>query len=596
MASGLFSSHRRRVSTSWVKTPYNRHLLLWRSVFIMLGITALIGVCVFRLAQLQLVEGSHHLELAEQNRIRPIPLPADRGNITDRNGLLFATNRLSRSVYVWPRQQSPQQWQTIASRLGKILGIPPEEIIQRLEQTGYDSALPVRVSQQITPEAFVAIAENANQLPGVEILAGSVRSYPHQGLAAHVIGYIGEATEADMQANPDYPNGMIVGQMGIERLANNQLEGQWGQRFVEVNARGREMRMLGTEPAIGGAGVQLTLDLPMQQAAERALNGRRGAVVALDVKTGAVLVLASSPTFDPELFTGRVSEEAWQQFQQGDQPFLNRTLQGYPPGSTFKIVTSTAAMQSGHYLPDSRIMTSAFISLGGHQFWESSRQGFGAIGFREALAYSSNTFFYQIGLTVGPEEISKWGKLLGIGSTTLGLEGETPGMIPIPAEKEELFGEPWYGGDTVSTAIGQGLVQASPLELAVMVAAIANGGYRVQPHLLTSQTNTPETEKETIGLAPGTIAAIREGLVATVQMGTAKRLSDGSIPPTAGKTGTSEVVGQEPHALFVGFGPVDDPKIAIAVIVENGGYGGVTALPVAHEVYKVYFGQTAAPK
>ncbi|WP_416674596.1 penicillin-binding protein 2 [Egbenema bharatensis] len=589
MASGLFFPHRRKANSS-SSSPSRRDELIWRSVFLLLGITAIMGVCTFRLVQLQILEGQLNHERSEQNRVRPIPLSADRGNIVDRKGQLIAANRLSRGVYLWPRQQSPQQWQTTAFRLQQILEIPAEEIIDRLAQTGYDSPLPVRISQQITPEAFVALAEYAPQLPGVEVFAGSTRLYPHRTLAAHVIGYIGEASEADMNANPLYPNGMIVGQMGIERLANELLQGKWGQRLVEVDAKGQEIRLLGMEAATGGETVELTLDLEMQRTAEQALGGRRGAVAAIDVNTGAVLVLASSPSFDPSIFTGRVSEAQWQQLQQGDYPFLNRALQGYPPGSTFKIVTSAAGIESGRFSPHSILSTSAFITLGNHQFWEHSRQGYGAIGFREALAYSSNTFFYQIGLSIGPEEISKWGQRMGIGTTILGLEGEGSGIIPTPDEKEELYGEPWYGGDTVSTSIGQGLVQATPLELAVMVASIANGGYRVQPHLMTQQTNTPETQPEATGLSPETIAAIRSGLVAAVQQGTAQGLNDGSIPLTAGKTGTSEVVGPQPHALFVGFGPVDAPQIAIAVIVENGGFGGVTAIPVAHEVYKAFFG------
>ncbi|WAL62755.1 penicillin-binding protein 2 [Thermocoleostomius sinensis] len=590
MASGL-SSRQRLIQTSLVKTPANRDILLWRSLFIMLGITSLMGVCLFRLIQLQLIDGQQHQQQAELNRIRPVPLPADRGNIIDRDGALLASNQLARGVYLWPRQQSPQQWKGTAARLSRILGIPAEEILARLEQTGYHSPLPVPVAQTITPDAFVALAEQAVHFPGVEVLAGSTRFYPYNHLAAHAIGYIGEATAADLAANPDYPFGMIVGQMGIERLVNAELEGNWGKRLIEVDARGQEVRLLGVEPPISGSTVQLTLDLEMQQAAEKALNGRRGAVVALNVHTGAILTLASSPSFNPNMFTRRVSETDWQRLQQGDQPFLNRALQTYPPGSTFKIVTSAAAIESGKLGPDSILSTSAFITLGNHQFWEHSRQGYGAIGFREALAYSSNTFFYQAGLMVGPETISEWGKRLGIGSTRLGLEGENSGMIPTPDQKESLYGEPWYGGDTVSTAIGQGLVQASPLELAVMVAAIANGGNRVQPHLLASQTNTSATQKQPTGLSDATIQAIRSGLVAAVQQGTAQRLNDGSIPLTAGKTGTSEVIGQQPHALYVGYGPVSDPQIAIAVIVENGGYGGVTAIPVAHEVYKKYFQQ-----
>jgi penicillin-binding protein 2 len=596
MASGLYSPNRRVANTSLMRNASSREALLWRATFIMLSVTTLMSVCVFRLAQLQLVEGQKNQELAEQNRVRPIPVPAERGNIVDRSGKLLASNRLSRAVYLWPRQQSPAEWKITAERLGAILNIPPAEILSKLEQTGYNSPLPVRISQQLSQTAFVAMAEQSAQLPGVEIIAGSSRYYPHGSLASHLLGYIGEATEADMQANPDYPSGMIVGQMGVERMANDRLEGVWGSRLIEVDAGGQELRLLGAKPAVAGNQVKLTLDVDLQKTAERALGGRRGAAVVLNVHTGEVLALASSPTFDPNIFTRRVSQTEWDRLQEGDQPFLNRAVQGYPPGSTFKMVTATAGMQSGRFSPSSRVATSAYLSMGGIQFWEHSRHGYGVIGFRQALAVSSNTFFFRVGLAVGPEQIAKWGKILGIGTTTLGLEGESLGLIPTPAEKEELYAEPWYAGDTVSMSIGQGLVQVSPLELAVMVSTIANGGSRVKPHLLADQTNTAEMKSVPTGISPEALETIRSGMVAVVQQGTGRRLNDGSIPLTAGKTGTSEVVGRRSHALFVGYGPAAKPEIAVAVIVENAGYGGVAALPVAHEIYKVYFGRQAKDK
>jgi penicillin-binding protein 2 len=591
MASGISSSFPNKSSpkTSLVKSIANREALFWRAAFFMFGITTFMGICAYRLVELQVITGRYYQHLAEQNRVRPIPLPAERGAIVDRNGKLLASNQLSRGVYLWPRQQSPEQWHRSATQLSQILGMPAEEILDRLNKAGYNTPLPILISQQISPTAFVALAEQASQLPGVEIFAGSTRFYPQKDLAAHVLGYIGEASEADMKAHPDYPNGMIVGQMGIERLANADLEGRWGERLVEVNAGGQETRLLGIKPAKPGSTVRLTLDLDLQQAAERGLAGRRGAVVVLDVNTGDVLALASAPTFDPDVFTRRVTQAEWQRFQEGDQPFLNRALQGYPPGSTFKIVTATAGMQSGNFLPDSTLMTYPSISLGGIQFWEHTKHGYGVIGFRDAFAFSSNTFFYQVGLSTGPEQIAKWGKILGISSTDVGLEGEGHGIIPTPDQKQALYGEPWYGGDTVSMAIGQGVVQATPLEMAVVVSTIANGGWRVHPYLLANQTGSSAVQRVKTDIAPETIAAIRSGLIAAVQYGTAQSLNDGSIPQTAGKTGTAEVIGREPHAWFVGYGPVNNPKIAVAVIVENGGYGAAAAVPIAHEIYKTYF-------
>ena len=383
--------------------------------------------------------------------------------------------------------------------------------------------------------------------------------------------------------------GMLVGQMGVERLANSTLEGRWGSQVVEVNAAGQEINHLGNKPAIAGEPLRLTLDLDLQKTAERYLANRRGAVVVLDVKTGGVLALASGPTFDPNLFTRQVTKAEWDRLQTAENPFLNRALQGYPPGSTFKVVTAAAGMQSGTFAPDSTLMTYAAINLGGHLFHEHG-SGYGVLGFRDALMVSSNTFFYQVGLRTGPEAIAKWGKQLGIGEITqLGLDGESHGMIPIPAEKEKKFGEPWYGGDTVSMSIGQGLVQTTPVELAVVYAAIANGGYRVKPHLFAAMDNDRAYRPQKIGLQPGTLQVIQQGLKAVVQNGTARQLSQGTIPPTAGKTGTAEVLGQRDNAVFAGYGPAANPQIAIAVVVENGGFGAESAVPIAHEVYKTYF-------
>jgi penicillin-binding protein 2 len=347
--------------------------------------------------------------------------------------------------------------------------------------------------------------------------------------------------------------------------------------------------MLGEKSPISGNRIQLTLDLDLQKAAERALAQRRGAVVALDVKTGALLAMASGPAFDPNLFTRRITETEWSRLQNQDKPFLNRALQGYAPGSTFKIVTSTAGMESGKLTPDSLLTTAAYITVGGTQFHEHGG-GYGTIGFREAITYSSNTFFYQVALAVGPEQISKWAGRLGIGITsTMGLDGASHGSVPTPAQKEKLYGEPWYAGDTVSMGIGQGVVQVTPLELAVMVSAIANGGKRVIPHVFQSQKNLSTTKPQPTQIHPRTIATIRAGLVGVVQSGTGRRLNDGSIPLTAGKTGTAEVLGQRDNALWVGYGPVSNPQIAIAVVVENGGFGAESAVPIAHEIYKTYF-------
>jgi penicillin-binding protein 2 len=565
-----------------------------RAVYLLLLMSALIGACVFRLAQLQLVQGRYHRQLAEHNRITPLPIPAARGNILDRNGKLLASSRLTRAVYLSPREQTQAEWQETAQRLGKLLDIDPEEILKKLAERGYRSAMPVRIYRDLTPQRFVALAE-AGEISGLEVRAEASRYYPNGKLAAHLLGYIGEATADEMKKNPDFPMGMLVGQFGLERIADQQLRGVWGNRLIEVDAEGKEVDLLGEQSPKSGTDLPTTLDIRVQAAAEKALNNRRGAVVVMDVKTGAVLALASGPTFDPNMFTRRISQQEWSALQSQDKPFINRALQGYPPASTFKIVTSVAGMQSGKFSPSSTLMTYDAINIGGTLFHEHGSSA-GVIGFAEALTVSSNTFFYQVGVASGPEEISKWGHRLGIGSTsTMGLDGGNQGLIPTPEQKQKLFNEPWYVGDTVTMAIGQGVVQVTPLEEAVMIATIANGGWRVKPHLLANQTNTPEMQREKAGLSPETIATVKAGLISVVKEGTARSLSDGSIPPTAGKTGTAEVLGQEDNSMYVGYGPVDDPQIAIAVVVENGGYGATSAVPITHEVYKAFFGKPAKP-
>lgn len=558
----------------------------------MLLVTTLIALPLFRLAQLQLVQGAYNRQRAENNRIRPVSVAAVRGPLLDRSQKIFAANRVSRSVYLWPKERSPQEWQEAVAILSPIVNIPAAEIIQKIDKAGYKSALPVRISKDINIATFVALGEQVNTLRGVEIRPESGRDYPNQQLASHLLGYVGEATLDELKANPGYPMGMIVGKMGVEKLVNPNLEGVWGSRLIEVNAKGEEIQDLGVKEPIAGKPVQLTLDLDMQKTAEKALGNRLGAVVAIDVKTGALLTMGSWPTFDPNIFTRKVSKQEWDRLQGPDKPFLNRAVQGYPVGSTFKIVTSVAGMESGKFSPDSTLVSSSSINIGGISFNEHGA-GQGVIGFRDALAYSSNTFFYQVGMAAGPEQMAKWAKKMGIGGTInldlLGLEAANHGQVPIPSEKRKMYGEDWYVGDTVTMSIGQGLVLCTPLELAVMVSTIANGGSRVQPHLLASQTNTPITQKIPTGIKPATLNVIRQGLTDVVLKGTGKGLNDGTIPLSAGKTGTVEMPGHPDNSMYVGYAPADKPEVAIAVIVEGGGYGAVSAAPIAHEVFRTYF-------
>jgi penicillin-binding protein 2 len=559
-----------------------------RAFTLFLVATGLLSLPLFRLAQLQLVQGEYNRSLAENNRIRRLPMVADRGNIVDRHGAILAANQLVRSVYLYPREQTKEKWQTTAVQLGEILKVDPQTILRQLDKAGYHSPTPVRVQRDIKADVFTALAESG-YIPGVEIQPDANRYYPHKNLASHILGYIGEATEAQLKASAAVPMGMLVGQMGLERLADDRLRGTWGNRLFEVDASGKELRMLGIQRPTSGEVLKTTLDLELQQAAEKALAGRRGAVVVLDIETGGVLAMASGPTFDPNMFTRRITQkEVDEVFNNPDKPFLNRALQGYPPASTFKIVSSVAGLQSGKYTPESTIMTASAINVGGVLFHEHG-SGYGEIGFKQALQVSSNTFFYQVGQKIGSYEIHKWGHKLGIGETKTMLDGESQGLIPTPEIKKTISDEPWYPGDEVTMAIGQGMVTVTPMELAVMVAAIGNGGYRLKPHFLLEQAANPQYQPENIDLKPGTLTTVRGGLELVVSGGTGQSLNDGSIPPTAGKTGTAEVPGGADNAMYVGYGPTKNPKIAVAVVVEHGGFGAQSAVPIAHAIYQSYF-------
>lgn len=567
--------------------------LIYRTIVITLLTTTTIGLQVARLAQLQLIQGKQNRERAENNRIRPIPVPSDRGLILDRYGKAFASNRLRHSIYLWPKEQPKEQWKITATKLSTIINMPAQKILAKVEQAMTSGERNIHLSYQVSRSTFITLKERAEEFPGVEVRSESTRYYPYGQLASHVIGYLGEVTPAELKTHPEYQLRMMVGRIGVEASANDLLAGKWGQNLIEVNAQNREIRAFeaGEKEAKTGETVKLTLNMELQKVAETALGFRKGAVVILDVNTGEVLAMGSYPRFNPNIFTKPMLEEKWQSLHSQEQSFLNRSLQGYPPGSTFKIVTAAAAMGSGKFSPYSIIQTSDSIYVGGIAFNEHSG-GYGPIGFRTALAYSSNTFFFRTGMTIGHEQIAQWAYKLGLGGKNLNLLGIPSayhGLIPTEKDKRRIYNDPWYLGDTITMAIGQGLVLLTPLELAAATAAIANGGKQVKPHLFASETNSPEMKPIPIGLKPEHVKTIKEGMIDVVEYGTARLLNDGTIPLTGGKTGTSEVKGQKSHSLYVGFGPAEQSKIAIAVIVENGGYGSAAAASVAKQIFQTYF-------
>jgi penicillin-binding protein 2 len=573
-----------------------RHL---QSVFLMLLVTVILfGAFGTRLFQLQVVNGERNRQLADSNRIRLVPKRPARGTIYDRNGKILAGSRLSHTVSIWPIALPRSDWPQVIDRLSTVLKIPAAEIEQRLEQAGYETIESITIARGISPAQATALAEYSNELPGVRLESEAVRNYPNGDLAAHILGYTGELTDEQLQQRRDegYRLGDVVGQMGAEAAFQDTLHGEWGGQQVEVDSSGRIISILGDKPPIAGQDVQLTLDLDLQKAAEAALGSRPGAIVAMDPRNGAILAMASWPTFDPNIFTARMTEAQWAQLQGADHPFLNRALQGFPPASTFKIVTTAAAIESGQYSPNAVLPTYPYVQVGSIQFWDWNKAGFGPLGFTGAMAWSSDTFFYQVAMRIGGPTLIEMTRRFGFGRKT-GIElasAESPGLVPDAAWKQENVGYDWFVGDSINMSIGQGFLQATPLQVANMFAVPANGGYLVKPHIL-KDNEEHKNWRESLELSDVTIDILRQGLRRVITGGTATALNVPHIPSFAGKTGTAEADPGLSHAWFGAYFPLDNPEIVVVAFAEHsGGGGGKVAAPMVLQVLEAYHGHPEA--
>ena len=383
----------------------------YQSVVIMLLLSlVMLGGIGSRLAYLQIVDCERNCELAEDNRFLLLPRRPARGNITDRNGEVLVSSRLSHSVSIWPialpKEEADRE--QVIERLAQILDVPVGEINERLEQSSYNLNKSVPISRGVSSAQTTALAEYANELPGVRVEAEAVRNYPRGDLGAHVLGYTGEINTDDLEAleEKDYRLGDVIGKMGIELAMEETLRGQWGGEQVEVDSSGRVLSVIGEKPSVSGQDVQITLDLELQRVAEQTLGDKIGAIVAMDPRDGAIRAMVSRPTFDPNIFSTRITQAQWEQITKNGYPLVNRAVQSsYAPASTFKVVTTTAGIESGKYSPDAVLPTYPFLNIGGIQFWDWNNAGFGPLGFRGAMAWSSDTFFFQIGRSVGEVEL-----------------------------------------------------------------------------------------------------------------------------------------------------------------------------------------------
>jgi penicillin-binding protein 2 len=575
-------------------------------------IILVIVILFIRLWYLQVVKGAYYQEQAESNRIRPVMLRPPRGVIYDRRGRPLVENELVFDISLIP-EDVPDLDATI-EKLSAIVKMTPDAIRTALDdatdvRTSYD---PVKIREQAPWDEVAEVEAHQDDLPGAIIEPEHLRHYPYGELASHQFGYIGKVSPSQRKsAQTDI--GMLTGQTGLEKIYDNLLRGVAGRRMIQVNAAGRKVKDLGIEEPRPGTDIYLSIDLDAQKAAEEGLGSRAGAVVAMDPNTGEILALASHPSYDPNLFPRGISPRDWVQLMKDpSHPMYNRAIQSvYPPGSTFKIIVALAGLESGVIKPNDKVTCKGYLMSGRHSFrcWKSG--GHGAVSLHQALVESCDVYFYTLGERIGWDRVAEYARKLGYGSLTgIRLPDEKPGLIPTTQWKKKRTGEAWYPGDTYINSIGQGFLQVSPIQACQMMSAVANGGHFYRPLLLMQTRNretgevgvfSPEEEKtKAIMFDPKVLEEVRSALAGVVNEpgGTAHGAAT-PLATVAGKTGTAQVIAQKvagrtlseetkDHAWFVGFAPVENPKIAVAVVVEHGGHGGSAAAPIAKKVIEEY--------
>jgi len=576
------------------------------------GILAVLGLGFLAIAgqllNLQVLEGERHAQLSDKNRLRVRPVAAPRGILFDRAGLPLVDNRPAFILVVVPRD-APNLGAEL-ERLAGILRLPVTDLRERVGRVPPDSPWPVRLARGLSLDEVARIEEWKLDLPGVTIEVEPQRAYPTAHSAAHVLGYVREASESDLERSPNrLRRGDLVGQSGLERLHDDLLRGRDGAEQTEIDAYGRPVRTLQRQEPVPGAHVYTTLDRRIQYAAEEALGDRPGAIVVLDPTNGDVLALVSHPAFPVERFSGPLDKATWLALvEDPTRPLLNRAVQGvYPPGSPFKVVVATAALQAQVITPFDRLPCPQTWTLGGRVYhnWEDRDRG--PLTLHEALKWSCNTFFYQLALRVGPERISRTARAFGLGRVTgSGLAGEVGGLVPTPQWKRRTQRDRWHPGDTVSLGIGQGLLTTTPLQIARMMAAVANGGTLWKPRLVERVESSdgqllqrePEVAQGHLDVAPVVFDFLHSALVAAVEEGSGKAARVPGVA-IAGKTGTAQTHDfrdeadrkrrDRDHAWFAGFAPAENPRYVVVVLAERAGFGGQVAAPIAREVFKAIF-------
>ena len=596
-----------------------RSRILIAAVVVVLGFGLLIGRFVF----LQVIQHEYYITRAEDNRISLVPIAPNRGVIQDRNGLVLARNYSAFTLEITPAKLEESLDATIDA-VSEYVDIQPKDrrrFRKLLEESKSFESIPIRT--RLSDEEVARFAANRYLFPGVDVKARLFRHYPLGASASHVVGYINRINQKDLdnieaqEQTANYKGTDHIGKTGLEQKYEFQLHGVAGYEEVEIDAGGRAVRSLSRTAPIPGNDLTLTLDTKLQEMTEKAFGDRRGALVAIEPSTGGILAMVSTPTFDPNLFVDGIRSEDWDLLNNSpDRPMVNRALNGaYPPGSTFKPFMALAALELGKRTPQQAIADPGFFVYGGHTFRDDKKGGHGLVDMYKSIVESCDTYYYALANDMGIDNISRFMGSIGLGSKTgVDLEGESEGVLPSPEWKKKRFKRPeqqkWFGGETISIGIGQGYNAYTPIQLAQAMAALANNGVMYRPHLVKYITDSKTGERRmiepepfrTLPWKPEHIETIKKAMVGVNTEGTGKRAFAGAEYVSGGKTGTAQVFslrGSEykanrlrkdlhDHALFIAFAPAEQPKIALAVLVENGGFGAQSAAPIARMVIDYY--------
>ncbi len=572
-----------------------------------------------RFVYLQLVQHEHYETLAEANRISVVPIVPNRGIIVDRNGVLLAHNYSAYTLEIRPDKVADMD--QLIDTLATVVDITPRDrrrFSKLLEESKSFESLPIR--NRLSDEEVARFAANRYRFRGVEINARLFRQYPQGELFAHVVGHIGRINQAELDKleedgdDANYRGTDYVGKVGLEQSYERYLHGTTGVEEMEVDSGGRAVRTLSRSAPVSGANLILSLDAKLQEAAYRAFGDNRGALVAIDPSTGAVLAFVSKPGFDPNLFVDGIDPQNWKELNESpDRPMLNRALAGtYPPGSTFKPYMALAGLTYGKRRPEQTISDPGYFNFGGHVFHDDKKGGHGLVDMYKSIVASCDTYYYMLANDLGIDHIASFMRMFGFGSRTgIDIPGEAAGTLPSQEWKARRFKQKWYAGETISVGIGQGYNAYTPLQLAQAVATLANGGTLYPPHIVSQIENVATRARTTPTLPPPRTAEVKPEYLRVIQQamigvnkeGTGAAAFAGASYLSAGKTGTAQVIAikqgekyvesrvaerHRDHALFIAYAPVEAPRIALAVIVENAGFGARAAAPIARQMFDYY--------